>query len=172
MLFSVIAAAVESLLGPDAKATLIFWRARHPLPGSRAFDKANFDRDTRIDRDRLREVVGGKFPRSAADQNAVWYRLYRLVSTDTTIHEMHIDYLTFRDLAWFSVVLCSLSLANLVFAAAGRPAVFTTLAFAAMYLLFRTAAAERGHRFVNQVLVSACTSERPAGSAASKGPHR
>lgn len=152
---SVVVVAIESLPGPNGKAALIFWRRRDPLPGSRAFEKASLDRDTRIDRDRLLQVVGGKFPRGAQDQNSTWYRLYKSLSNDTTVQAMHYEYLLFRDLAWLSVVLGALALANLVvWPATSATLAILALGFAILYLLFRTAARERGYRFVNQVLVT------------------
>jgi hypothetical protein len=156
---SLVVLAVDAVPGTHAKAVLVFWRLRDPLPGSRAFDRASLDRDTRISRERLLESVGGKFPRAAREQNAAWYRLYKTVEADPVIQAMHFDFLLFRDLAWLSVVLCALALGACIFGHAPlRLLGGAALAFALLYLLFRTAAAERGHRFASQVLVAASSS--------------
>ena len=153
--FSVVVFAVDSLPGSDGKAVLVFWRRRHPLPGSRAFDKANLDGDTRIDRERLREVVGATLPRTPQEQNSIWYRLFKSVENDTMVQAMHSDYLLFRDLAWLSIVLAGLALANIVlWPPSAQLLGIGAGAFGLLYLLFRRAASERGHRFVNQVLVT------------------
>jgi hypothetical protein len=152
---SAVVIAVGSLPGPNGKAVLVFWRRRDPLPGSRAFNKANLDSDTRIDRERLREVVGGKFPRIGQEQNATWYRLFKSLEEDTTVQAMHFDYLLFRDLAWLNIVLASLALANVVlWPPSVRLLGIGAAVFGLLYLLFRRAASERGYRFVNQVLVA------------------
>jgi hypothetical protein len=154
--FSVLVVAIDSLPGPNLKAFLVFWRRKDPLPGARAFDKASLDRDTRIDRERLRGVVGGTFPRAAKEQNSTWYRLYKSVQTDVAVEAMHYHYLLFRDFTWVSVVLGALALVNLIFSpvAPGVRALWVPAIFAALYLIFRRGAAERGQRFVNQVLVT------------------
>lgn len=152
---SIVVAAIEDLPGPDAKAVLIFWRRRNPLPGCRAFDKSNLDRDTRINQDRLRQVVGGKFPRTARDQNSTWYALHKSLAKDVTVQAMHFGYLAFRDLAWLSIVLAVLALLSVALhpQSVVRLAV-SSGAFLVAYLVFRGAAMKRGHRFVNQVLVT------------------
>lgn len=158
--FSVLVVAINLLPGPDLKAILVFWRWRDPLPGSRAFEKASLERDTRIDRERLRGVVDGKFPRAAKDQNKTWYRLYQSVQSEPVIEEMQFEYLLYRDLAWASIVLGVLALASHVVSPPpffGR-GLLVPAGFAALYLIFRRAAAVQGQRFVNQVLVTVSVS--------------
>jgi hypothetical protein len=152
---SVIVIAIDVAPGTHMKDVLVFWRRRDPLPGSRAFEKSSLKRDTRIDQAALRKAVGGKFPRAAADQNALWYKLFKSLDDDHVVQAMYFDFLLFRDLAWLSIVLALFVLLNL-FLDPPLPRLlwFEVGAFSLLYLLFGRAAAERGHRLVNQVLAT------------------
>lgn len=160
IVLSVLVAAIESIPGDQRKAALIFWRLRDPLPGSRAFEKANLSRDARIDIGRLKNVLGGSLPRTPKDQNSTWYGMFKLLEHHPPIQAMHFDYLLFRDWAWLSLVLAAvagaLALTGTVMGF-GAPGLLGIAAgvFVALYLLFRQAASERGSRLVNQVLVTA-----------------
>lgn len=148
---------VDSQLWPNAKAILVFRRLKDPLPGCRAFTKANLDSDPRIDRELLRAAVGGEFPRAPREQNAIWYnKLYKQGLADPVVRAIHRDYLLLRDIAWHCVVLGLLALAAIVIAPSEwRYFLCAAGGCAAAYFLFARGASERGHRFVNQVLVSA-----------------
>src|SRR5262245_58077554 len=63
----------NGLLSPMAKARLVFWRWRHPLPGSRVFT-VHSKTDTRINIPALRARLG-TLPKGEAEQNTAWYRL-------------------------------------------------------------------------------------------------
>ncbi|MDD2786017.1 MAG: hypothetical protein PHS79_03950 [Patescibacteria group bacterium] len=163
LLVAIIAAALDSVPGHDLKARLVFWRWKHPLPGSRAFQRAGLARDTRIDRTRLKERMGGSFPLGPADQNAAWYRLYKDVEHDPRVDGAQLDYLLFRDLTWFALLLAVASvICAIVNPAARNGSLWSTAAFSALTFTFSRAAAERGVRFVNTVL--ALTSAMPSSS--------
>jgi hypothetical protein len=102
--------ALDALPGAELKARIVFLRWRNPLPGSRAFEKANLDSDSRIDRERLRTAVGGTFPRGPREQNAAWYRLYQLWAEDARVEHVHFQWLLYRDLTWLALVLLALGL--------------------------------------------------------------
>ncbi|MGO9837797.1 MAG: hypothetical protein ACLP1X_26715 [Polyangiaceae bacterium] len=158
VLLGLLVVAVDALPGPDLKAQVVFIRRRHPLPGSRAFERANLDRDTRIDRDRLRALVGGAFPRAPDDQNATWYRLYKKQEDDARVEHAHFQWILFRDLTWLSLVLLVLAVAATVANADARmPAFGGALAVLVLLLVFRRAAAVLATRFVNTVLALAST---------------
>jgi hypothetical protein len=159
-LLSMVVLVIDALPGHHLKAVLVFWRLRHPLPGSRVFDAANLDSDTRIDKKRLRDKVGRAFPRAPAEQNKLWFELYRSVETDVRIEGLHAEYLMLRDLTWFSVVFALAALAGMVIGQcfSGGPLVFAAVC-ALFYLLLRRAASERGCRFANTVLALASTSK-------------
>lgn len=152
-LLSLVVMAIDALPGQHIKAVLVFWLLRHPLPGSRAFEKVRLDSDSRIDKRRLRSIVGGNLPRAPAEQNRTWYRLYRSVESDPRILGLHAEYLVLRDLTWFSVVLTAATLLSLALVPRHWLGVVGLAAvFGLFYLLFRRAAYERGDRFVTTVL--------------------
>jgi hypothetical protein len=163
MLLTIIVAAVGAVPGTDLKARLVFLRWKNPLPGSRAFEQANMRADTRISPERLRSALGGKFPRSAADQNATWYRLYKKLESEPSVQGAHFEYLLFRDLTWLSLIFFVASAVSAAANPTSRPAISAAIAsFFALGLLFRRAASERGSRFVNTVLaLSASAAEAP-----------
>jgi hypothetical protein len=94
---------INELLSSEAKARLVFWRWRFPLPGSEAFTR-HAERDARIDMEVLRRKCG-PFPTDARDQNVLWYRLYRSVAGDAAVAHIHRKYLFTRDYAVLSFAL-------------------------------------------------------------------
>ncbi len=91
------------LLSQSQKATIVFWRLKHPMPGCRAFS-VHAPADVRIDLAALKANVG-EFPVEERAQNSMWYRLYKLVENDTAVLESHQNYLMFRDIAAMSLLL-------------------------------------------------------------------
>ena len=166
VLVGLLVAALDAVPGSNVKAQIVFLRRRHPLPGSRAFDRASLDADTRIDRERLRVRLGGTFPRAPAEQNTAWYRLYQQYERDGRVHDAQYAWLLFRDLTWLALVLSVVALiaASLnsyarVYALLGALAVFAAAA------IFRAAAAQRARRFVNTVLsLAAAENEKPSAT--------
>lgn len=157
--------ALDALPGAELKARIVFLRWRNPLPGSRAFEKANLDSDSRIDRERLRTAVGGTFPRGPREQNAAWYRLYQLWAEDARVEHVHFQWLLYRDLTWLALVLLAL---GLVAAALNNPERSSALVGAAiaaiLVILFRAAASQHAKRFCNTVLSLASTApDKKAG---------
>jgi|GEM_PF-2693535 len=150
--------ALDALPGAELKARIVFLRWRNPLPGSRAFEKANLDSDFRIDRDRLREAVGGSFPRGAREQNTAWYRLYQLWAEDARVEHVHFQWLLYRDLTWLAVLLLALGLVAAALNNSQRSAALISAAIAGvLVLLFRAAASQHAKRFCNTVLSLAST---------------
>lgn len=102
-LLPVPALLLSSLLPSNFKATLVFWRWQHPLPGARAFS-VHAPADPRIAMDRLRKNIG-EFPQDPQGQNSRWYALYREVQAEPSVHDSHGNFLLFRDLAAVSLLL-------------------------------------------------------------------
>lgn len=92
----VVATVLNALPSPDLKATLVFWRLKHALPGHRAFSVYT-QKDTRIDAPRLLKAFKGAFPSDPAEQNAAWYKLYKMLRDDLTVHDAHKTFLLLRD---------------------------------------------------------------------------
>ena len=91
----------SGLLGDTAKAVLVFWRLKNPLPGCRAFDDIALD-DPRIDVERLKLRLG-KLPIDPVEQNQLWYRLYNQYKDETPVIDAHGNYLLVRELVCLSV---------------------------------------------------------------------
>jgi hypothetical protein len=141
----------NGVLGPMTKARLVFWRWQHPLPGSRAFT-VHAKRDTRINVPALRAKLG-TFPKSEAEQNATWYRMYRSVEHDAAVANVHRDFLFTRDYCALSALAVPLlGLAAIVQATSAWRAAFYITFLVGQYLATRAAASNFGRRFVCTVL--------------------
>jgi len=153
VLVSILVVAVSNLPGTNTKARIVFLRWKHPLPGSRAFEQRNLGGDARINQDQLKLMLGGKFPRGAVEQNAIWYGLYQKTQDDPRVQESQYEFLLFRDLTWLSIVFLVTSIVSAISNPSSRPIIYPAIVvFVGLCLLFRGSAAERGRRFVNTVL--------------------
>jgi hypothetical protein len=141
---------LTAVLPPDFKASLVFWRVRHALPGHRAFSKY-LNGDARIDVAALERRIG-TFPAEPDAQNAEWFRIYRLHRNDDAVLDANRRFLLFRDLAAVSLLLAvgvpvALKLVGLEIAMGPAGAVF-----AVQYVLGAVAAQQAGIRLVRTVL--------------------
>lgn len=147
----VLTSVLNEFLSTSAKARIVFWRWKDPLPGSQAFTKYA-QVDPRVDIAEL-SAKFGPLPTKPHDQNALWYKLYKSVGGDAAVQEIHRNFLFTRDYATASLLLL-LVLGGLGFWLI--PSVLTAslycLAMLAQYLLTRQAAKNHGVRFVTTVL--------------------
>jgi hypothetical protein len=147
----VVVLLLTSLISPQIKATLVFWRAHHALPGHRAFTYYAH-RDARIDMSSLRKAVG-KFPTTPRDQNTTWYRLYREAENDSSVSLANRTYLLFRDIAALSILLAVVGpILVFIVVESALSAAMTAAMFAIQYLLSATAARHHGIALVTNVL--------------------
>ena len=147
----ILVGVLNSQLGPNTKARIIFTRWRHPLPGSRAFSEFA-PADPRIDMAALEGKLG-PFPTAPLDQNRTWYGLYRSVENDPFVLGIHKDYLFFRDYGVGAVVMfIVLSPIAAWLAVHWQSAAIYALLLALQAVLVVRAARERGERFVTTVL--------------------
>jgi hypothetical protein len=147
----VVVLLLINVLPSEAKSVLVFWKLRNALPGCRAFtDYA--PRDTRIDLDTLKANVG-VFPTDPAEQNAKWYKLYRIVLAETNVRDSHRSFLMYRDMAALSFPLILIvPLALKVTGVAITAAWLAAMLFLLQYLLTAVSARWSGIRFVCNVL--------------------
>lgn len=142
---------MAGLLNDINRARLVFWRWRHPLPGTRAFSEL-ISTDSRIDVPTLKKSIG-KFPRAPQEQNAVWYRLYRKHKMTRSVWESHKVYLLTRDM---SVIAALTALLFSVGVATAGTNLRTTLIYFVLltvqYALIAKAAHNYGNRFVLNVI--------------------
>jgi hypothetical protein len=151
MLLPVPILFLSYLLSHSQKAVIVFWRLRNPMPGSRAFS-VHAPNDARIDLNALKKNVG-EFPDDEHAQNAMWYRLYKLVEGDVAVLESHQNYLMFRDIAGMSILLVPLvPLVLFLFGNNLSVVVLSAAVFVVQYLIATVAARNNGVRFVQNVL--------------------
>ncbi|WBX94950.1 hypothetical protein [Pseudoxanthomonas mexicana] len=99
----VVVPLLTDTLSHKAKARLVFWRWRDPLPGCRAFSTYLKEED-HIDEKALAKNIG-KFPSDSRAAGARWYELYNLVRNRGNVIETHKKYLRYRDMAAMSIAL-------------------------------------------------------------------
>ncbi|MEJ1362742.1 MAG: hypothetical protein RPU43_13530 [Candidatus Sedimenticola sp. (ex Thyasira tokunagai)] len=152
----IIILVANGLVSADWKARLIFWKYSNPLPGSEAFSK-HINNDPRIDVDFLQKHWGA-LPSDPAEQNRLWYKMYRSVEADVRVHEAHYDWLFTRDLAAFAVVfLLVFSVIGFLSISNQTTYLYYFMALIAQYLLVVISSRTYGKRFVSSVL--ACASQ-------------
>ena len=156
LVLPVVVLILAAVLPNDIKATLIYWKLTNPLPGTEAFTKHG-PADVRIDMSALAKNVGA-LPTEPREQNAKWYKLYRLVGDEPTVVEAHKAFLIFRDMAAMSLLLVPLVPAALWYAGVTPGRIWTAGAlFLAQYVLCALCARHSGKRFVCNVLAIHCT---------------
>jgi hypothetical protein len=147
----VLVGVANAQLTGDAKARIVFFRWRDPLPGSEAFTRHAIA-DPRIDLSTL-ERNNGPLPTDPRQQNLLWYRLYQSVADHPAVLQVHREYLFTRDYACLSLLmLIGLGTAGLF----QFPSKSTALGYISLltvqYLLVRRAARNHGVGLVTTVL--------------------
>ena len=140
-----------NVLPHDIKSMLVYWKPRGVLPGCEAFTK-HARHDIRIDMAALQRHVG-VFPSTGAEQNALWYRLYKQVTDEPDVVDAHRHFLLYRDMAVFTlgvIVLAPLALAW--FRAPATVWLGTAAVLIVQFLLTSLSARWSGIRFVCNVL--------------------
>lgn len=143
---------LNGFISSNQKAVLVFWKLKDPLPGSEAFSKLS-KQDNRIDRKKLKEIYGS-LPKNPAEQNKLWYKIYRKNNLDITVIESHRAFLLARDLTSMSFLfLAFIGISSLLFF--DRPLNMYYLLFLILqYFITVIGARNRGKRFVCNVLAS------------------
>lgn len=153
-------AVLNGLLGPNAKARLVFWRWNNPLPGSRAFSVLA-KRDDRIDLDGILEVEDEDLLNSPEKQNYVWFnRYYKPIKNDPSVISNHRDYLFTRDYASLSFLfLVTTLLFGYAYSENSNTVICCAIFMLCQYLIVRWVAVGYGERFVTTVLANAKVQE-------------
>jgi hypothetical protein len=163
---------LSGLLSHGIKASLVYWKVTEALPAHEAFSK-HCRRDARIDLRALEKTIGN-FPSIPAEQNRLWFRLYKAIETQPAIVEAQKMYLLYRDMAAISFLL--LIVVPIVLYLNGAAAFFAvrTVAgiFALQYLIAAVAARHSGIRFVTNVLAAHSTVHSPTSSNSSASRKR
>lgn len=148
----VIVTVINGILSPAAKARIVFLRWTHALPGHKAFSELA-DKDPRVDMALLKKAVGSKLPTDPADQNKLWYRLYKAVETRSSVDHVQRDFLLTRDYACFAfLVFFVFGTVALIELNAAKVSLLYVGAMMVQFFLVRQAAVNYAHRFVTTVL--------------------
>ena len=150
---------MTSILSPDLKASLVYWRTKRALPGYSAFSR-HLHSDSRIDPD----VVAARrnpLPSDPDAQQRLWYKIYRDHRNDEAVVDANRRYLTFRDLAAVSLLVAvvapiALTAFDLGFARGPVAAIFCL-----QYLGSTVVARVAGVRLVRTVLAIEGTQSGP-----------
>ena len=147
------------------KATLVFLRWKHALPGHRAFSKYA-PADPRIDIDRLKQLVG-KLPDTPEAENNLWYHTFKDVESAPEVAHIHREFLFMRDYAGFAALfLFRLGITSIFVMPSWKTALIYFCALVLQFAVVRYVAATYGVRFVCTVL--AVKSVKPAAAAPRK----
>lgn len=144
------------LIPPNLRDRLVHLRWNNPLPGARAFSRIG-PKSSRVDL----AVVDTKFgplPDEPADQDRLFYRIYREHREEIGVLDAHRSYLATRDIATIDVLIFLLApwFALWMTGDAKRAGVYA-LGLLAAYLLFAIAAKNYALRMVQNVLACAST---------------
>jgi hypothetical protein len=82
---------------------LIHWRWVQPLPGARAFTQIG-PADARVDMNKLQKKYG-PLPTDPAEQNRLFYSVYKKQADDVGVLDAHKSYLAARDLGTINFLL-------------------------------------------------------------------
>ncbi|ATW03230.1 hypothetical protein CHN51_06485 [Sphingorhabdus sp. YGSMI21] len=152
------------LVPPNWRDRIIHLRWQNPLPGCRAFTSIG-PAASHVDMDGLSARLG-QLPSDAAEQNKLFYRIYKPLRDDVGVCDSHRRYLAARDIGTITALLV-VPLSLLAFVAtdnAGRSMLYG-LFLLATYLFCAIAAKNYSLRMVQHVL--ALSAAQPETAVAS-----
>jgi hypothetical protein len=147
------------LINPNWRDRLVHWRWKDPLPGCRAFTRIG-PASGHVDMARLEEAFGS-LPTKDAEQNRLFYRIYRDHRDDVGVLDAHGRYLAARDIGTITAMVM-LVLPWLAWWASGNGlrALAYGLALVAVYGCCALAAQNYALRMVQHVLALASSADR------------
>lgn len=154
----ILAIILNGILSSNAKAILVFWRVRNPLPGCRAFTHILVS-DPRIDPTVLRGRLG-ELPTDPDAQNRLWYRIYKKHEGESVVSDAHRHYLLTRDLASMGAVfLGTLGPLSVFLVGIDHRMMIYLGVLGVLYVSSALAARTYGKSFVANVLAAEASSE-------------
>ncbi len=141
---------LNGFVSSHQKAVLVFWKLKNPLPGSQAFSEIS-RQDTRIDRKKLKQLYG-TLPKKPAEQNMLWYKIYKKNTSNIIISESHRAFLLARDLTSMCFLFLLFLGIPVIFAIESPANIFYFIFLVLQYFLVVIGAKNRGRRFVANVL--------------------
>jgi len=150
-----LAFTLSNVIDANKKAVLVFWKIKSPLPGCRAFTDIG-PKDPRVDMNLLKDKLN-VVPIEPAEQNRIWYRLYKEEEGKPAIDSSHKSFLLARDLTSISFLFLILTPWTIINITGNLR---MTLIYAAIcslqYLILCKVAQNTGERFVGNVLAEYC----------------
>jgi hypothetical protein len=142
------------MLPAQARDSIVHWRIKDALPGSRAFSQIAVGNPRIVPE--ILEQNYGPFPETGLDQNRKFYQIYRAYKDETEVLDPHKSYLACRDIATINFILLIL-LPSLVFWATGstKIALLYGLLLLSFYTAMALAAQIYSKRMVENVLALA-----------------
>jgi hypothetical protein len=142
------------LIPPQMRDRLIHWRWSNPLPGARAFTKIG-PSDSRVDMSKL-EKKYGPLPTDPAQQDRLFYSIYKKHANDVGVLDAHKSYLAARDIGTINLLLMILLLPVAAwFAQDGKTLAVYSVFLVLAYVLMCLAAKAYGMRLVQNSLAVA-----------------
>lgn len=141
---------MNGIISSDLKASIVFWRWRNPLPACRAFTHYA-DKDDRIDKNSLTQKYQ-TLPTVPKEQNALWYKIYKVHQENPIVKKSHKDFLLARDISSISLLLlfiCGLSMS--IISSDGIKWIYIGFLLT-QFLVFSVIAQNHGKRFVCNAL--------------------
>lgn len=149
----IIVLLLMNVQSSSMKAMLVYWKPLGVLPGCEAFTKYG-PADSRVDMAQLKKNVGA-WSEDPKEQNAKWFKLYKMVEDYIEIAGTQKDFLMYRDMAVLSLPLIALAPLGLYVADASSRSLWIAAGlFAVQYLLAAISARHSGERFVCNVLAA------------------
>lgn len=148
----VLASIVNGLVGSDTKASIVFWRRNHPLPGTRVFSEL-IKCDNRIDQSKAELQIRGIFNLSPDEQNILWFEYYASVQANPLVISSERGYLFYRDYVSMLVIFSipALFFGYYYFENEHSTAIYA-ISMAVQYFAVRPVAIRTGNRFATTVV--------------------
>lgn len=99
----ILVGVLNAQASAHTKAQLVHMRRRDPLPGSEAFTRWGLN-DPRVDMAAL-EAAYGPLPTAPADQNRLWYRIFKQMESDGGVQHAHKESLFTRDYTFLAALM-------------------------------------------------------------------
>lgn len=165
LVMPVIVILTINVIPHEVKSMLVYWKPLGVLPGCKVFTKYG-PADRRINMAALKNNVGA-WPTDPPEQNAFWYKLYKMIPNEPEVVDAHKQFLMYRDMAVLSLGLILLTPVTLYIVGTALSASLPACGlFAVQYLVTAVSARWSGIRFVCNVL--AVHSARPIPMGATR----
>lgn len=157
VVISAVARILNGLVPAEIKATIVFWRIKNPLPGSRAFSKFIFS-DARINPEYWSKLVPPET--SPEQQNREWYKIYTSVRENIAVKDVHKHFLLCRDISSICILFAILTTSTAFYMRDSKTAATCLILYTFVSFMTAIAAQQYGKRLVTTALAMASVSAK------------